>query len=359
MRFPCLVTIQRMTKPPRFGPAPGPLIALLIAVAVLATGCAPAGRTSPVTSQAAAAAPPSQQIAFGRFDNDGHTIGEVIIENSDGSQQRKLTTPPTGMVDETPDWSPDGSELVFVRWTPQSEQLFAAGADGSNVRALTPIDSNPTGLADATDGRDEHPVYSPDGTQIAYVHISGDEQNNVRKHADVWVMGADGGSPRNVTHLPDYAGEVDGVAWSPDGKHLVYSVFNDTPGASFHGGALFTIDTDGTHVHRLTEWKLNAGGVPDWPSATGLITFRAVTDIEPGFGNVYTVRPDGAGLHQVTRFTKTALSSRVSVSADGKWILFAKGDQKAIFMQRGDGTALRPVGTSNYYDSAPNWGPRA
>jgi Tol biopolymer transport system component len=325
---------------------------------VLTTGCATAGHPSPAASSAAASAPPAQQIAFGRFENDGHTIGEVIIENADGSHERKLTTPPMGMVDETPDWSPDGSELVFVRWTPQSEQIFAASADGSNVRALTPVDSNPTGLADATAGRDEHPVYSPDGTKVAFVHISGDEQNSVRKHADVWVMGADGGSPSDVTQLPDYAGEVDGVEWSPNGKQLVYSVFNDTPGASFHGGALFTIDVDGTHSHRLTDWKLDAGGVPDWSSATGLIAFRAVTDLEPGYGNIDTIRPAGTGLHRVTRFSKTALSSKVSVSADGAWLLFAKGDQKAIFIERDDGTSLGRVGISSYYDSAPDWGPR-
>ena len=347
-----------MTKPVTFSPASHALMAILIAVAVVATGCAPAGHTAPVTPQAAASPLPSQQIAFGRFENDGHTIGEVIIENADGSHERKLTTPPTGMVDETPDWSPDGSALVFVRWTPQSEQLFAAQADGSDVRALTPVDSNPSGLGDATESRDEHPVYSPDGTQVAYVHISGDEQSNVRKHADVWAMSADGGAPIEITHLPDYAGEVDGVEWSPDGKQLVYSVFNDTPGASFHGGALFTIDTDGTHSRRLTDWKLDAGGVPDWSSSTGLIAFRAVTDLEPGFGNIYTVRPDGTGLNRVTRFTKTALSSKVSVSVDGAWFLFAKGDQKAIFIQRDDGTSLGRVGVSSYYDSAPDWGPR-
>jgi Tol biopolymer transport system component len=202
-------------------------------------------------------------------------------------------------------------------------------------------------------------VYSPDGSKIAFIRFSGDERENVRQHSDVWVMSSDGSAQTNVTRLPDYTGELDGVQWSPDGKKLVYSVFNDTPGAIVTGSALFVTADDGTNTHRLTALKLNAGGVPDWSRATNLIAFRAVSDLEPGFGNIFTIRPDGTGLRQVTRFRQTALSSKVSTSADGKWLLFAKGDQKALFVERVDGTSLRPVGASKFYDSAPDWGPPA
>jgi Tol biopolymer transport system component len=329
---------------------------IVLAVAFTATGCATGSNGRSPLPSATNARPALREIAFGRFDNEAHTLGEIVIENSDGTKERTLLSPPTGSVDETPDWSPDGSQLVFVRWTPQTEQVFGAAADGSSLRALTAIAA---GSGASIGGLDEHPVYSPDGSKIAYIHISGDKQNDVRQHEDVWIMDSDGSSETDVTHLPDYAGELDGVQWSPDGKDLVYSAFNDTPGAGLYGGALFTIRADGTNNHRLTAWRLNAGGVPDWSSVTNVIAFRAVTDIEPGFGNIYTIRPDGQGLKQVTRFSETAVSSKVSVSVDGSWLLFAKGEQKAIFIERIDGSSLRAVGTSKYYDSAPDWGPDA
>ena len=317
----------------------------------MASGCAPT--SAPATS----ARPSAHQIAFGRFDNDDHTVGEVIITDSDGRRARTLTAPPSGSVDETPDWSPDGGRLVFVRWTSQSEQIFSAAADGASVRALTASLPGSGGVGEPIPTLDEHPVYSPDGSKIAFIRFSGGEQENVRQHSDVWVMNSDGSAQTNVTRLPDFTGELDGAQWSPDGKKLVYSVFNDTPGAVVTGGALFITGDDGTNTRRLTAWKLNAGGVPDWSRATNLIAFRAVSDIEPGFGNVYTIKPDGTGVRQITHFRQTALSSKVSISADGKWLLFAKGDRKALFIERLDGTSLHAVGTSKFYDSAPDWGP--
>jgi WD40 repeat protein len=59
--------------------------------------------------------------------------------------------------DLAPDWSPDGTRLVFVREYPNSERrLFTVNADG-------------TGLAQLTDGTDDRePAWSPDGTTIAF-----------------------------------------------------------------------------------------------------------------------------------------------------------------------------------------------
>jgi Tol biopolymer transport system component len=327
------------------------LLVVVLAIAVTATGCTPA--RAPIATER----PSAHQIAFGRFDNDDHTVGEVIITDSDGHGTRTLTAPPPGSVDETPDWAPDGGRLVFVRWTSQSEQIFSAAADGASVRALTASAPGTGGVGEPIPTLDEHPVYSPDGSKIAFIRFSGDERENVRQHSDVWVMDSDGSAQTNVTRLPDYTGELDGVEWSPDGQQLAYSVFNDTPGAAVSGGALFLTGEDGTNSRRLTAWKLNAGGVPDWSPATNVIAFRAVNDIEPGFGNIYTIRPDGTGLRQITHFRQTALSSKVSISADGEWVLFAKGDRKAIFVERVDGSSLRSIGTSKFYDSAPDWGP--
>ena len=55
------------------------------------------------------------QIAFRRYLDDGRTWGAVFVSSPDGMKQRQVTRPPRGVNDDQPDWSPDGSLLVFFR----------------------------------------------------------------------------------------------------------------------------------------------------------------------------------------------------------------------------------------------------
>src|SRR3954462_1340625 len=57
-------------------------------------------------------------------------------------------------------------------------------ADGSDVRRLT-----------ADPAHDEGPIWSPDGTKIAFTSERGDS-------SDIWVMGADGSGVRRLTDDP-------------------------------------------------------------------------------------------------------------------------------------------------------------
>jgi Tol biopolymer transport system component len=61
--------------------------------------------------------------------------------NSDGSNVKTLTVP-SPAIDAYPDWSPDGTKIIFVsdQDNPGSNQphLYIMDADGSNVQRLTP-----------------------------------------------------------------------------------------------------------------------------------------------------------------------------------------------------------------------------
>jgi TolB protein len=59
---------------------------------------------------------------------------------------------------------------------------------------------------------DYWPAWSPDGKQIAFT-------SNRDGQYELYVMGADGGSPRNISNHP----AVDNFAtWSPDGRRLAF-----------------------------------------------------------------------------------------------------------------------------------------
>jgi len=55
--------------------------------------------------------------------------------NADGSNKKQLTTAPQGGSDDEPNWSPDGTKIVFRR---SEESIWIMNAGGSGARDLTP-----------------------------------------------------------------------------------------------------------------------------------------------------------------------------------------------------------------------------
>ena len=81
----------------------------------------------------------------------------ICLMNNDGSNQHQIEGTESG--DTAPNISRDGTKIVFQR----SDEIYSVNVDGSNLRQLTSNGgSNPN----------DAPVWSPDGTQIAYSEIS-------------------------------------------------------------------------------------------------------------------------------------------------------------------------------------------
>jgi Tol biopolymer transport system component/DNA-binding winged helix-turn-helix (wHTH) protein len=102
---------------------------------------------------------------------------------------------------ERPRVSPDGSTILFTMGYETRLNLYTIPSAGGPLRQLTYLN----GLAISG-------VWGPDGRQVAFVSNEGGE-------ARVWMVNADGGSPR-----PLPAGEVSesyDLAWAP-GSHVLY-----------------------------------------------------------------------------------------------------------------------------------------
>jgi tricorn protease len=105
--------------------------------------------------------------------------------------------------------------------------LWLVSREGGEARLLT-----------SGDGTKSDPVFSPDGSMIAF---SGDYDGNV----DVYVMPSEGGVPRRLTHHPA-VDEV--VGWSPDGKSVL---FRSTRNSYSRFNRLFTVPLEGGLPHEL------------------------------------------------------------------------------------------------------------
>ena len=83
-----------------------------------------------------------------------------------------------------PVWSPRGNPIAFVSPESGNDEIYVINADGSGLTQLT-----------ANEWQwDKHPSWSPDGGQIVFW------SNRDSQRKQIWVMGADGSNPRNLSN---------------------------------------------------------------------------------------------------------------------------------------------------------------
>jgi dipeptidyl aminopeptidase/acylaminoacyl peptidase len=137
-------------------------------------------------------------------------------------------------------WSPDGSAVVFESIRTDGRRL-GAEVDGIVLRVLEVGSHRPGPALTDPDTVAATAAWSPDGARIAYSALA----RPGAAAADLFVIPATGGSPRQVTHLVKAGGYAAEPTWRADSVTLVFSGRVD---AGFGGpGTLLSVDTsDGT-----------------------------------------------------------------------------------------------------------------
>jgi Ca2+-binding RTX toxin-like protein len=162
---------------------------------------------------------------------------EIYGVNPDGSGQTNLTDNPAR--DFSPEWSPDGSKVVFSRIINGNDEVYVMNADGSDQTNLT----NTT----TSRGSNYHPSWSPDGSKIVFVSTRDHEGN-------IYVMNADGTNPVKLTALPRNGQDP---TWSPDRTKIAYHTFS---------GGIGAINADGSGFGHVVQNSEMLSTTPDWQS---------------------------------------------------------------------------------------------
>ncbi len=178
-----------------------------------------------------------------------------------------------------------------------------------------------TRLTDS-DGADSHPVWSPDGTKLAFIsHRSG---NN-----DIWVMNADG---TELTQLTTAPGLESGPTWSPDGLKIAFT--SNRSGSS----EIWIMTTDGTEKAQIT----NDSKVNRWPSWSPDGS-RIAYQVGRSKTHIWIMNSDGSGKKQVTTEPMERPHNKYpSWSSDDKRIAFSSRINRTtnIWIINDDGTGL-------------------
>jgi TolB protein len=197
-----------------------------------------------------------------------------------------------------PDWAPDGGRLAYT--TDEADgtsDIWIVDRDGANQRRLVDCQA-PCVYAD-------DPAWSPDGTRIAYWTNDDDRSSSsqVIRVADVTT-----GAVLVEIKAADLEGPV-APRWAPDGLRLTVEIGRyAAEGDSFRevASALGIIDLSVAEpmIQEIPTPDLPFPGYPDWSPAGDRIVFHAGNaDIFAHVGtppNLYTVRPDGTELTQIT-----------------------------------------------------------
>ena len=172
-----------------------------------------------------------------------------------------------------PRWSPSGDRLAYVSTQDGSAQIYVRWMDTGQVAELTNVTESPGSLSWSPDGNwiamtmhvpEPQPTFArmparPDGAEwnappivVDRLRYRGDGRGYLpRGHTHIFVMPAEGGTPRQITSGDfDHGGRL---SWAPDSRSIVFSANRDNPDFDVRNSEVFEVDVESGELSQLTD----------------------------------------------------------------------------------------------------------
>jgi len=356
--------------------------------------------------------PDGKQIAFAWNGGEAETLS-IYVKLIGAGEPLRLTN--SAQNDLYPVFSPDASQIAFVRAFPTHSEVMMIPALGGaqrkicELKAYASISFSPDGRTLAVGDADESgkfygiylvnvqtgekhrltdppensidntPRFAPDGKSIAFLRSSGDFVQ------ELMIVSANGGEPRRMTF--DKA-RIRNLGWSADGRHIYFVSFrsnNQTnlwqipagggePRLVSTGGKNMrniAVSPDGRHVAFVEETEDSNIRLIESDSTARKFIASTRADHSPhiapdgsriafvsdrsGRSEIWIADASGKNQRQLTDSETSAGSPRIS--PDGKTVVFDKqlGENSSIFTISVEGGEPRAVTDGSFRDILPSW----
>ena len=224
----------------------------------------------------------------------------------------------------------DNGRIAFL----SDNQLYTVEPDGSGILQLT---NDPFGAAT--------PVFSHDGTRIAYKRLSiNNPPDDPTLYGDLVVANADG------SHQIAIETGVIGMsptAWSPDDREVLWTG-TTIPNAPEQ---VFIAPADGSSAPRSVGDPSTSNWGPNWSPDGSKISYVSDHDF-------YVMNRDGTGVRKVNQATY-AEQNGGGWNPDGSGLIFEAGAEgnHNLWLAGLDGKPERPLATSQRMETAPAFSP--
>jgi len=248
---------------------------------------------------------------------DDRWESSLWMVNADGTRHRFLVD------GSSPQWSPDGTRIAYTaRGEPKGTQIFVRWMDAEGATSqITRLTESPSGLA-----------WSPDGDWIAFTMLVPDEdrwtidmpsrpegadwtasprivqrvdysQDRVgfteEGHRHIFVVPADGGTPRQVT-----SGDYDhgSPEWSPDGRTIYFSGLREEDADyQIRESEVYAVDVATGDIRQLTTRHGPDSGPVVSPDGRRIAyTGYDWTDDTYNVSHLYVMDADGSNVRNLT-----------------------------------------------------------
>jgi hypothetical protein len=334
-------TLRQLLSAPRGAGARTLIVLALVAVPAIVLALSTSAATANPTS-------PNGQLLFARYDpNLDDTVLHTI--NPDGSQDRQVVP----FAVECPHWSPDGSRIAACGTPTFDDGATIIDPDTGSYRAIPGPDP---------DLNTACYVWAPDAKRLACESWSDSDPS---RNGIYTIRVSDGQGLTQMTSNP--FGDDTPVDYSPTGKRLVF-IRSDADGNS---QGLFVIKTNGTGLRRIAPAGVTCCN-GDWsPQGNNIVFSRHVTpDVH---SSMWIVHSDGTGLREIPAQPAYGCGGPNSDpnaggcfdprwSPDGEQVVFGNGSEdlgRNIYTVTPDGTGLHQVthGDASQSNESPDWGP--
>ena len=236
----------------------------------------------------------------------------IWLVSPNGGAARRLTSGawslpvahPPGPAPSPLAWSPDGKSIAITRRETPHEKT----PDVAHVAIVDVATGNVRRLTDRVQDESQ-PIFSPDGTRVAYWHSRGGERGNANA---IWIAPVSGGAGKEIT--TDLDRNIYRVIWMPDGKSFLTASHDAT------SVAYWLVDAGSGAYRRLDLGDVEASH-GYWPDAfvarSGMIVFTGTTPSHPR--ELWVMSSIDAKPRQLTHFNDWVSSKELGRAESITW----------------------------------------